>query len=230
MKIKAVSFDVGNTLVRYNNPLNWKTLYIPALEQVVEQCRIRLPEDGIEQAASVLTKYNTRENPREKEVSSETIFKEILDVWGQPYHLLPPVKSAFYGFFQADAVCYEDAVDTLQVLRSKGVKVGALTDVAYGMDDSFSLQDIAAIQPLFDLVLTSVDVGYRKPHKAGFLKLLQEFHVSPSQMMYVGDEQKDIVGANSLGIVSVLINRDRTPPDWGQTHNIQSLQDLCQLI
>ena len=24
MKIKAVSFDIGHTLVKYNNPLNWK--------------------------------------------------------------------------------------------------------------------------------------------------------------------------------------------------------------
>lgn len=230
MKIKAVSFDIGHTLVKYNNPLNWKSLYEPALKHVFEKCETTLPDKDIQMAASILTKYNTRENPRQNEVSSKTIFTEILNSLNLPHDMLDAAREAFYSFFQSDAVCYDDVVDTLRYLRAAGVQIGALTDVAYGMDNSFSLQDIASIQDYFDVVLTSVDVGFRKPNAAGYLALLKAFNASPSQMIYVGDEQKDIIGANALGIVSVLIDRDGTSPDWGQTYTVQSLLNIRDLI
>ncbi|MEA4823094.1 MAG: HAD family hydrolase [Clostridiaceae bacterium] len=224
--IKAVSFDIGHTLVRYNNPLNWKSLYEPALRTVSERCGIELSIDLMKDAVSILTRYNTRENPREIEVTSETLFGEILDTWKQPHDKLDSVRGAFYGFFQTEAVCYDEVVETLHYLKSAGIKIGALTDVAYGMDNSFSLRDIAEIHHYFDLVLTSVDIGYRKPNAAGFSTLLKAFDIPPSQMIYVGDEQKDIVGANALGIVSVLIDRNSNNPIWGQKYTIQSLSDI----
>lgn len=230
MNIKAVSFDIGHTLVKYNNPLNWKSLYEPALKHAFEKCETPLSDKDIQMAAAILTKYNTRENPRQKEVSSETIFTEIFNSLNLSHDILDAAREAFYSFFQSDAVCYDDVVDTLRYLRAAGVHIGALTDVAYGMDNSFSLQDIALIHNYFDVVLTSVDVGFRKPNAAGYLALLKAFGVLPSQMIYVGDEQKDVVGANALGIVSVLINRDGIFPDWGQTYSVQSLLDICDLI
>lgn len=35
-------------------------------------------------------------------------------------------------------------------------------------------------------------------------------------MIYVGDEEKDIIGANSLGIYSILINRTNNTIEYGQ--------------
>jgi putative hydrolase of the HAD superfamily len=227
--IKAVSFDIGHTLVRYNNPLNWKSLYEPALMKVAESYGITLSNEEIKRAISILSYYNTRENPREIEVNSETIFDEILDAWKQPHIRIDAAKQAFYGFFQTDAVSFDDVENTLQHLKSTGVKIGALTDVAYGMDNSFSLQDIAAISHYFDLVLTSVDVGYRKPNAKGFSMLLSAFDCLPSQMIYVGDEQKDIAGANALGIISVLIDRNNATPDWGQNYTVHKLSDICNI-
>ena len=230
MPIKAVSFDIGHTLVRYNNPLNWKSLYEPALKQVVEKCGIALSNKHIKTAIPILTKYNTREHPREYEVASEAIFTEILDEWGLSHDKLYIAEEAFYGFFQADAVCYDDVEDTLRHLQSAGVKIGALTDVAYGMDNFFSLKDIAPIRHYFDVVFTSVDVGYRKPHTAGFSLLLKTFDASPSEMLYIGDEQKDITGANELGIISVLIDRNGLSPDWGQSFIVNSLFGIHNLL
>ena len=230
MNIKAVAFDIGHTLVRYNNPLSWKSLYEPALKRVSEMCNVAMSTEDIRAASSILSKYNTRENPREKEVTSEIIFTELLGTLKLPIAKLDTAREAFYSFFQSDAVCYDDAEETLRYLRSAGLQIGALTDVAYGMDNSFSLQDISSISLYFDWVLTSVDVGYRKPHAAGFTRLLNAFDVSPAEMIYVGDEQKDIDGANALGIVSVLIDRNNASPDWGQNHTIHCLADFCNLI
>ena len=54
--------------------------------------------------------------------------------------------------------------------------------------------------------------------------------ISPSDMMYVGDEQKDIAGVNALGIVSVLIDRSGSKPAWGQQHTIRSLLDMQVIL
>ena len=49
-------------------------------------------------------------------------------------------------------------------------------------------------------------------------------------MLYIGDEEKDIVGANKLGIVSVLINRGDTQKDYGQSYTITSLNNVQNII
>jgi putative hydrolase of the HAD superfamily len=229
MSIKAVSFDIGGTLVEYGMP-RWKPFFEPALSRVMEKCRFVRSEERIRAAATVMAKYNTRENPRDYEVNSETIFREIFDIWHEDYYQIETAKDAFYGFFQTGAACYKDAAETLRFLRDSGIKLGALTDVAYGMDIEYALRDIIPISEYLDLVLTSVDVGFRKPHSAGYIRLLEAFDAAPAEMIYVGDEEKDIIGANRLGIISVLIDRSGTCPDYGQKATIRSLKEICSLI
>ena len=52
--IKAVVFDIGHTLVHYKNPLNWRSLYEPALKQVEERCSYQLNEKNYEAAINIL--------------------------------------------------------------------------------------------------------------------------------------------------------------------------------
>jgi putative hydrolase of the HAD superfamily len=230
MDIKAIGFDVGHTLIAYQNPLSWKSLYSPALRNVMSACHIPETKEKIEKASSVLSKYNTRENAREYEVTSDHIFKEIFDAWGENYSGMDVAKGAFYSFFQADAVCFDDAEETLNNLFEKGISLGFLTDVAYGMDNEYALKDIETIKQYFSAGFTSVDIGYRKPHKAGYEALLQKFDILPGQMLYVGDEEKDITGANRAGILSVLINRGNDNKDWGQLYTIHNLSEILCIV
>ena len=229
-RIQAMGFDVEHILVRYNNPLNWKGLYEPALRRVL--AAYQLPENParLEAAVRILLKYNTRENPREYEVSSEVIFQEIFEAWGENHRDFSQAKSAFYGFFQAAAVCYEDAAQTLRELCARGIRLGFLTDVAYGMDDAYALQDIAQIAHFFSAGLTSTNVGFRKPNAAGYEHLARALGVAPCEMLFVGDEEKDILGANRAGMVPVLIHRSDTAKNWGQAHTISNLDELLTLI
>lgn len=45
--IKAIGFDVGHTLIKYNNPLNWQGLYRSGLEHAAAAAGIPLSEDMI---------------------------------------------------------------------------------------------------------------------------------------------------------------------------------------
>ena len=228
-KIKAIGFDVGHTLIKYNNPLNWQGLYRSGLEHAAAAANITLSEEMISAATDVLLKYNTRVNYREWETTSDCIFNEILKGWGLQTDLYT-IKSGFYSFFKADAEPYPETIDTLKKLKQFGIKIGILTDVAYGMDNVFSLEDISVLSDFIDIALTSVDVGYRKPNSAGFLKLLESLEISPNEMIFIGDEEKDIIGAKKLGIASALINRSNDIKDFGQNYTLESLSDIFSIL
>jgi len=230
MNIKAIGFDIGNTLVDYKVPLSWKSLFPAALRDVMSALEMKDEGGKIDLAAAILSKYNTRENNREHEVSSDTIFKEILDAWSLDYSRLDEAKTAFYDFFQSEAVLFDESKDVLEGLASKGILMGFLTDVAYGMDNVYALTDIDEISEYFDAGFTSVDIGYRKTTTKGFEMLAQALNVSPSEMLYVGDEEKDVVGANAAGMISVLINRSDEKKNWGQKYTIQSLHGLLDIV
>ncbi len=102
--IKAVGFDVGHTLIKYDNPLNWSSLYRPALEKAVEGCNFILSESMIISAIDVLTKYNTRMNDREIEVISDQIFHEILHSWNCSNKNKNTIKEGFYSYFQINYI------------------------------------------------------------------------------------------------------------------------------
>lgn len=228
-KIKAVGFDVGHTLIKYNNPLNWSSLYRSGLENAAAAAEIALSENMVISAEEILLKYNTRVNYREWETSSDRIFNEILKGWGIQTDLYT-LKKGFYSFFKADAEPFPETVEVMEKLKRHGIKTGVLTDVAYGMDNEFSLEDISMLSHLIDIALTSIDAGYRKPNSAGFLKLSEHFKVSPNEMIYVGDEEKDVVGAKKAGIVSALINRSEEPKDFGQDYTFHSLNEIFSVL
>ena len=228
--IKAIGFDVGHTLIKYDNPLNLSLLYRPAIDQVINNCNIKYSDENIETAISILTKYNTRVNPREIEISSDVIFLEIINSWHEDLNHLNKAKESFFTFLQSSAAPFIEVEQVLSKLKSMNIRIGVLTNVAYGMDNQYSLKDIATISKYIDITLTSVDVGYRKPNNAGFKMLLESFSVKPFEMLFVGDEEADIIGANNLGIGSVLINRSNKELNYGQKYTINSLSGIMDIL
>lgn len=226
---KAVIFDIGQTLVQYKNPLNWSKLYRPAFQYVADQGGYHFSEEQLQHAGNVLTKYNTRINPRVEEVSSTQIFTEILDGFGLPQEDVEQVKNQFFSYFRQDVALYPEVEETLNALVDKGIVIGTLSDVAYGMDNVYALEDIAAIRKYIAYPFTSNDVGYRKPSTKGLEMLAEKMHIDISEMIFVGDEEKDVICANNAGAYSVLINRDSTVKNYGQNKEIHSLVELLKI-
>lgn len=230
MKIKAMGFDIGGTLVNYNKPLNWSASYQDAIKYMCLENRLKYTEKRFEQAREVLQKYNTRINPREKEITSDTIFGEIFAKWGEDKYKIYPSKKSFYLFFQGDANLYEDAKSILEFCKNNDIKCAVYTDVAYGMDDEFSLKDIEKFNDYIDLKLTSENVGYRKPNSKGFKIMLEKFNCNANEMIYIGDEEKDIIGAISVNMKSVLINRKDMERDFKQDYTVKNLTEVIDIV
>ena len=225
--MKAVVFDIGQTLTYYPIPLNWSKLYRPAFESVAEKLGIHFTEEEYTHFGEVLTKYNTRINPREKEYSSDTIFMEMLENTSVDLSLMNDIKREFYSFFRTDIEVYPEAEELLKKIKDMGIKTATLSDVPYGMDNEYALGDIGPLIKYIDLPYTSNDTGYRKPCMEGLIMIATKFGIDPSDMAFVGDEIKDMVCAHNAGAKAVLINRTGEKKDYGQDIEIKDLTELA---
>lgn len=232
-RVAAVGFDLGETLLYYaGTPLNWAVLYPQALRAVAGTCRVNVGPDDVGEAEAILREYNTRLNPRTQEYDAETIIGRVLQAWrmDRGQHLGQAIEG-FFRFFQQKLMVYEDVAATMAALQERGIRIGVLTDVPYGMPRCLVQEDLdaAGLGAYVTMLLTSVDVGWRKPEPLGFLRLAEMLHASPGEMLFVGNEQKDIIGANRAGMASVLLLRDGQREEWGQIHTIRDLSQLLSL-
>lgn len=78
------------------------------------------------------------------------------------------------------------------------------TSTSRERDIRMALRGIS-IEHYFDAVVTSVDVGHEKPDQEIFCETLRRLRVRPEESIMVGNRIKtDVLGANKLGIVSIL--------------------------
>ncbi len=59
-------------------------------------------------------------------------------------------------------------------------------------------------QNQFNKIYYSQELGLRKPHKEGFIKIIEEQKLQPNEIFYIDDGEKHIATANSLGVNCLL--------------------------
>jgi putative hydrolase of the HAD superfamily len=230
MKIKAVAFDLGGTLIDYQGlPPSWAGYYEEAFDQVRSKLSLDLDKFQIEAAITALRKYNTRINPREIEYSSDYIFSEVTQTWKLSNHSVNDIACCFYRFFQKRARVFQEAPTILASLHERKMKIGILTDSPPGIPDELVREAAAFPGCRIDCLLTSPAVGVRKPDVGGYLRLTEELGTNTSECIFVGDEEKDILGANKAGMISILIDRNQQNRDYGQAYTINSLREILTL-
>lgn len=227
---KAVVFDIGQTLVDYKMPMNWSKLYRPAFEFIAKRHHYTFTEEHYQHAGNVLARYNTRLYPRDYEVSSAKIFAEIIEGMDLDLADMEQVKDSFYMYFRQECSLFCDVEQTLKTLSGKGIIIGTLSDVAYGMDNKYALADIASIIKYIRYPFTSNDTGYRKSCTKGLEILSEKMQIDISDIVFVGDEEKDMLCAKNAGAYAVLINRDDKLKNYCQDREIHTLTELFQLF
>ena len=97
-------------------------------------------------------------------------------------------------------VPYKDMPETLQKLKHAGLKMAVCSNKPH----------VAAVKVIaqmfdgyFDLVIGQSDAIRRKPAPYGPLKAAQEFGVTPSECMYVGDTSTDMKTGKAAGMYTV---------------------------
>lgn len=100
-----------------------------------------------------------------------------------------------------------DTHDLLSDLKTRGLSLGVISNWGTDLPEylmSFGLADY------FDTIIASEAVGASKPHPEIFLRGLTALGCAPANAVHVGDDYwADVVGARSIGIHPVLLDRDR---------------------
>jgi len=60
--------------------------------------------------------------------------------------------------------------------------------------------------------------------------LAEKLEVQINEMIYIGNEEKDIIGANNAGIISILINRTNEILDYREKYQFKNLKDMWYYV
>jgi nicotinate-nucleotide--dimethylbenzimidazole phosphoribosyltransferase len=89
----------------------------------------------------------------------------------------------------------------LAALRSRGIRLGAVTDTAMMREaDVRALLATIGLDELLEVVVTSADVGAAKPDPSGILLALERLGVAPADALFVGDADVDAQAASAAGV------------------------------
>lgn len=224
--MKVIIFDLGCTLMKYKGiPDCWVDYYQTAFNHIKEKFNIILIDRDIKYSCEKLTQLNARINYRENEYTPEFVFNEATSHWKNNI----PVETIIFEFFRGIKLVpmiYNDTLPCLDDLKRKGYKLSVLTDLPTGMPDYIMKRDFPQILEKIDLYVSSVSCGFRKPNKFGIEYIAKYFNVKSDDMIFIGDEQKDIKAAKNAECHSVLINRSKEDIDYGQDYTIFDLSEL----
>ena len=115
---------------------------------------------------------------------------------------------------------FEDALPVLDDLRTRGLKLGLLSNTGRDLDVFVAHHGVDV-----DAILTSRIHGKTKPHETIFRRMLELLDVAPDEAVMVGDQvEDDVEGAIAIGMRAVLVDREgRFPEHDGRLDDLRAL-------
>lgn len=104
-----------------------------------------------------------------------------------------------------DEILYQDTIDVLEYLISKGYKLGVIANQKKGLESR--LEEFGILK-YFNLVIASEEVGVSKPEKEIFNIALSKAKCQPNECVMIGDRlDNDIIPAHLIGMVTIWIRQ-----------------------
>lgn len=128
-------------------------------------------------------------------------------------------------------IVYDETFRVLDALKGK-YKLLLLTNGSPDLQQE-KLDGVPELIPYFDHIVISGNFGQGKPAAAIFRHALEKLGIEPEHGIMVGDKlTTDILGANTIGMTSVWINRHgmERSDEIVPTYEIASLDELLQIL
>jgi putative hydrolase of the HAD superfamily len=190
MMIKAVVFDLDNTLVDF----------MAMKRQGVEAAITAMIDAGLDMTYEDV-KGHIDKIYDEQGIEYQRVFDQLLEtVLGRiDYKMLSAGIVAYRRAREAALKPYPHVSATLMELVKHGVKLAVLSDAP--TREAWLRLCYMNFHHIFDFVVTFDDTGKRKPDPAPFHLALGMLQVEPSQAIMVGDwAERDMVGAAGIGM------------------------------
>lgn len=217
--IKAVSFDVGGTLI---DP--W-----PSVGHIYADVASRY---GIRNVSpdELNLRFVRAWNARHGFDYSRNDWAELVDRTFAGLTPTPPSQTFFdelwARFDQPDAWrIYDDVWPTITTLRERGFKLAIISNWDQRLRPLLARLGLSGH---FDTIVISVELGMRKPSREIFSAAAFNLDLPPGAILHVGDNpDEDLAGARVAGFDAVLLDRSATAVAEDVIHR---LTDLCELL
>lgn len=214
VEVSGLLFDYGGTLVTFRRP-------DVALAAAYGRIETRLRRRGWSPpAASVLVRevHDRVEAAYEAHRASGRL--EEIDLVAEARHayadlgleldhaLLDEVLRMEQEAWWEGVTVDPEAVPTLEVLRSRGLRVGLCSNAPYRVRSMHEQLEHFGLRPHLDAVTFSGELRWRKPSARVFEAAVHALGTSMATTIVVGDDiRDDIEGARAAGMRSVLVSR-----------------------
>ncbi|HET7230531.1 MAG TPA: HAD-IA family hydrolase [Longimicrobium sp.] len=200
--MKAVIFDVGNTLLWLDAPFILQLLREHGVETTDAEFL------AAQYSAKLLMDELIRSGNGGDDTSRGRIFfGEVFRQLGLPAEAFPALAQRLYArHAERNLWCslQEGTAETLDELKRRGYRLGVISN-ADGTVEAL-LEDIG-LRPHFEFVIDSTAVGVEKPDPRIFRMALERMGVEPHEAVYVGDLYEiDVVGARAVGMRAYLVD------------------------
>jgi len=232
--LKAIFFDWFHTLAHFKPSRH--QLY----SQTFREFGIELPPEKVMRGILIADQYFFEENA--KSPMAERSPEEQLKVYiHYPTTILTEagtnvseelslkvIKRVREQFKGVVFVLFDDVLLTLKELKQQNFILGLLTNLD---SDMVSICRELGIESYIDFVVTAKEAGADKPNPPIFLAALDKAEVNASEAIHVGDQYRfDVIGARTVGINPLLIDRYDMYPEVSDCPRIHSLTELAQYL
>jgi putative hydrolase of the HAD superfamily len=214
MQIKAITFDVGGTLIEpwpsvghvYAEVAARRGLKIFSAEQLNARFKAAWQarknfEHSRHGWAELVDEVFTHPAAR---LPSETFFDELYEVFAQP------------GAWRV----FDDVIPTLDALASRGIRLAVISNWDQRLR---RLLRTLKLDNYFATLAISCEVGSPKPSRAIFQHAATGLNLPANEILHIGDSfEMDVAGAKAAGFQALQIHRGASPSD-AKLHSLTEL-------
>ena len=145
---------------------------------------------------------------RYPEIDLAAIFSNIIKNKGVGNNLLAESCCKLFRALSRDKFqLLPDTLPVLDEMKKAGYPIAVVSDA----QKAFCLEEgeMLGLTRIFDFVVMSTDLGFRKPDPRIFMIACTLAGVFPEEAVYIGnDPETDVKGAKATGMKAVLLDRD----------------------
>ncbi|MBM3889461.1 MAG: HAD-IA family hydrolase [Verrucomicrobia bacterium] len=226
MKLRAVTFDAGGTLL-YPHP-SVGEIYAEAARRHGANVSAEAMETAFREAWRACHHpevVGRAGNVSQREWWRDMVF-QTLALAGVTMADREAYFRELYEMFAHATVwrLFPDARETMTAIKQRGLNIGLLSNWDHRLRPV--LEELE-LMPMLDAVTISCEVGVEKPHPKIFHAAWTSLGVSdPAEVLHVGDSYRDdVLGATAVGMRAVLIER-ANPSHWSGP----TIRQLAELI
>ena len=197
-KVKAIIFDVGGVLqLGGKTRLSKKDVHTSGVHQIIAN-KLKI---SIDQYFDSIDAYYAKSI--EGQISKETLLSVLsLNLNYQKDKLQKLYHKTYKKKYKKNFVLYEIA----KKLKKQGYKIAILSDQWHLSKEALMPdKDIK----IFDVVVTSCDVGLRKPNIPIYQMVLDKLKLKPEETIFIDNQYWNIIPAHDLGMNTILYHDNK---------------------